>query len=154
MKSLHNYFWLFFHIPPLSGMPNLHKVFISCLTQQPPSAVLFCWSLLPKFPWGFLILKQALCSHSWTQPHQHCCLCLGLRQTQKLIACHGPKGLYEIMIVLARASTVKNCGLQCGVSDYLIAFAKTEHRFCSSNSIKETFYWVSTQYKALCKAVE
>lgn len=48
---------------PLSGMPDLHKVFISCLTQQPPSAFLLCWSLRPAFPWGFLILN-ILCSHS------------------------------------------------------------------------------------------
>lgn len=132
--------WTHFpHFPSLSGMPNLHKVFISCLTQQAPSAFLFCWSLLLKFPWGFLTLKHAFCSHSWTQPHQHCCLCLGLQQALKLIACHGPKGPYEIMIVLARASRVKTMGLWCRVSDYLIAFAKTEHPFCSPNSFQEVF---------------
>lgn len=72
--------FLLTHAPhfPLSGMPDLHKVFISCLTQQPPSAFLLCWSLLPAFPWGFFTLKHSLLSLP-TRPAQQCCPGLGLQ---------------------------------------------------------------------------
>lgn len=45
-------------------------------------------------------------------------LYLGLQQAQELIACHGPKGLSEIMIVLARASRAKamDHSVQCQIT--------------------------------------
>lgn len=100
--------FLLTHSPhfPLSGMPDLHKVFISCLTQQPPSAFLWCWSLLPAIPWGFLILKHSLPPLP-TPPARQCCRSLGLQWAQKCTACCGPKGLHEITIVLVRPSRVK-----------------------------------------------
>lgn len=98
--------FLLTHSPhfPLSAAPDPHKVFISCLTQQPPSAFLLCWSLLPVIPWGFLILKHSLLSLPRTQQS---CWGLELQHAAKSTACWGPKGLQEITIVLARASRVK-----------------------------------------------